>query len=218
MKTINKDRWLSLYGDLGRIFIVGDGAGSNIVHNIALRSGLKRWPSEVVIRGAIYAHPYFWGTKAIGSEPVSRSGRAMQDLRWKLVYPSAPAGLDSPVINPLAKGAPSLDGLGCSKILIFVAGNDSLRDRGVWFYEGVNNSEWKGELYLFEQEGEGPSYHIYNPESEHAKKMNELIASFTRGGIESDELMVGKSNTICVTCCVLRFLVLFLLFNLWFRE
>ncbi|KAK7256331.1 hypothetical protein RIF29_29773 [Crotalaria pallida] len=39
--------------------------------------------------------------------------------------------------------------LGCSKILVCVAQKDSLRDRGVWYYDVVKKSGWQGELQLF---------------------------------------------------------------------
>lgn len=132
----------------------------------------------VRISGAIYVHPYFCSSSPIWSEPVSGWNQTVPVLCWKFVYPSAPGGLDNPMVNPFAPGAPSLAGLGCSRILVCVAGKDSLRDRGVWFYEGVKKSGWKGELELFEQEGEDHFYHIFYPESEHGKKMTKRMASF----------------------------------------
>ncbi|XP_028761104.1 uncharacterized protein LOC114719745 [Neltuma alba] len=169
--------WLN-YGDFSRVFIAGDSAGGNIVHNIAMRGGVEDLPGGVRILGAIYVHPYFCGSSPIGSEPVSGRDQTVPVLAWKFAYPSAPGGLDNPMVNPLAPGAPSLAGLGCSRILVCVAGKDSLRDRGVWFYEGVKKSGWKGELELFEQEGEDHVYHIFDPESDHGKKMTKRMASF----------------------------------------
>lgn len=54
---------------------------------------------------------------------------------WGFVYPNAPGGLDNPMLNPVAPGAPSLAKLGCSKILVCVAEKDGIRDRGVWYFE-----------------------------------------------------------------------------------
>lgn len=48
------------------------------------------------------------------------------------------------LINPLASGAPSLASLGCHKVLIFVAGKDDLRDRGIWYCDAVKESGWEG--------------------------------------------------------------------------
>ncbi|KAF7837262.1 2-hydroxyisoflavanone dehydratase-like [Senna tora] len=175
----NSDQWLIDHGDSTRIFIGGDSAGGNIVHNIAMRAGSEALPGGVKILGAIYSHPYFYSSQPIGSEPRDIDNeKSFLGLVWKLVYPSAPGGIDSFVINPMAPGAPSLAGLGCSKMLICVAGKDKLRDRGVWYYEGVKQSGWEGKLELFEEEGEDHVYHIFNPESENGKKMIQRLASF----------------------------------------
>ncbi|KAF7813789.1 RAN GTPase-activating protein 2 [Senna tora] len=135
-KVPNDEPWLN-HGDFDRIFIGGDSAGGNIVHNIAMRAGVEDLPGGIRILGAIYVHPYFYSSKPIGSEPVSGHEQSLPYLVWDFVYPSAPGGIDNPMVNPLAPGAPSLAGLGCCKILVCVASKDSIRDRGVWFYEGV---------------------------------------------------------------------------------
>lgn len=176
-KVPSGEPWLN-HGDFSKIFIGGDSAGGNIVHNIAMRAGTENLPGGVGILGAIYAHPYFYGSRPIGSEPVSGHDQSLPFLVWNFVYPTAPGGTDNPMINPLTSGAPSLTGLKCCRILVCVAGKDSLRDRGVWYYEGVEKSGWKGELELFEQQGEDHVYHIMEPESEHGKRMTKRMASF----------------------------------------
>ncbi|XP_054785490.1 hydrolase 3-like [Prosopis cineraria] len=45
------------YGDFSRVFIAGDSAGGNIVHNIAMRGGVEDLTGGVRILGAIYVHP-----------------------------------------------------------------------------------------------------------------------------------------------------------------
>ncbi|OIV95007.1 hypothetical protein TanjilG_22204 [Lupinus angustifolius] len=175
---INSEPWLNNHADFNRIFIGGDSAGGNIVHNIAIRGGFEPLHGGVKILGAIYAQPYFCSSKPIGSEPVIGYEESLLYVVWDFVYPSAPGGIDNPLINPLAPEAPTLSGLGCSKILVCVASNDALRDRGVWYHEAVKESGWKGELELFEQQDEDHVYHIFHPESEHAKKLTKLMASF----------------------------------------
>nr|GEV01940.1 2-hydroxyisoflavanone dehydratase-like [Tanacetum cinerariifolium] len=59
-------------------------------------------------------------------------------------------GIDSPWINPFAKGSPCLDGLGCKRLMVCVASEDELRERGFHYYESVRKSGWDGELSLFE--------------------------------------------------------------------
>jgi len=144
-----------------------------------MRAGTEPLPCDVKIVGAIFSHPYFCSSKPIGSEAVKGGHeQSLAYLVWGFVYPSAPGGIDNPMVNPLAPAAPSLDGLGCSKILVCVASDDKLRDRGVWYCEGVRKSGWHGELELFEEKGEDHVYHIFHPESENARKLTQRLRLF----------------------------------------
>ena len=82
------------------------------------------------------------------------------------------------MINPEGPGAPSLAGLRCDRLLVCVAGKDLLRDRGFWYVDMVRKSGWKGEIELFEMEGEDHVFHIFNIETENAKAMAKRLASF----------------------------------------
>ncbi|KAK7280165.1 hypothetical protein RJT34_25227 [Clitoria ternatea] len=170
--------WLIQHGDFNRVFIGGDSAGGNIVHNIAMRAGKEDLPCGVKILGAICSHPYFLSSYPIGSEIGTRFEDSLPYLVWNFVYPSAPGGVDNPMLNPLAPGAPSLAELGCSKIIVCVAGKDQIRDRGVWYYEAVKKSGWQGKLELFEEDEEDHVYHIFHPESESGMKLIKLLTLF----------------------------------------
>ncbi|XP_020216939.1 2-hydroxyisoflavanone dehydratase [Cajanus cajan] len=121
--------------------------------------------------------PYFWGSTPIGSEP-NEGATHLHARVWNFVYPCAAGGTDDPAINPLAPDAPSLASLGCSKLLVCVAGKDALRDRGVWYYEAVNNSGWQGQVEVFELEDEDHAFHIYNTHTQNANSMITRLASF----------------------------------------
>ncbi|CAL2227403.1 unnamed protein product [Prunus armeniaca] len=176
----NKEPWLLNYGDFGRLYIGGDSAGGNIAHNLAMKVGAESLSGAVKILGAFLSHSYFWGSKPIGSEPKGEDfENTMEYKLWDFVYPSAPGGIDNPMVNPAGEGAPSLAGLGCSKLLVCVAGKDQLRDRGVWYCDLVRESGWKGEVELFEVEGEDHCFHIFSEtETENVKKMIKRLASF----------------------------------------
>ncbi|XP_038722512.1 2-hydroxyisoflavanone dehydratase-like [Tripterygium wilfordii] len=196
----NKDPWLLKYGDFDRLYIGGESAGGNIVHNIAMRAGSENLEGNVKILGAYVSHSYFWGSKPIGSEndpnkrkayvlsqsetfssdPGSSHDKTFPSLVWNFVYPSAPGGLDNPMLNPEGPGAPSLAGLGCSRLLIVVAGDDELRDRGVRYHELVKESGWKGELEFHEDEGEIHGFHCMNPETVKAKNLIKRFGSFLK--------------------------------------
>ncbi|KAK6137657.1 hypothetical protein DH2020_028583 [Rehmannia glutinosa] len=168
------DQWIANHGDFSRVFIGGDTSGANIAHNIAIRAGSEPLPGNVKIVGAILSHPYFWGSNPIGKD-VDRS---LAYRFWVFVYPTAAGGIDNPSINPLIDGAPSLSGLGCSKMMITLAMKDELTGRGLVYAEKVKNSGWKGEVEVVEVEGEEHCFHIFDTETEKARDLIKRMANF----------------------------------------
>ncbi|CAI8596465.1 unnamed protein product [Vicia faba] len=150
----NPEPWLVEHGDFARVFIGGDSAGGNITHNIAIQAGAESLPCD----------------------PENNLFHQV----WHLCYPNSPHGIDNPLVNPLGEGAPSLEKLGCSRILICVAERDKLRDRGVWYWENVKKSGWNGRLELFEEKDENHVYHLFKPESESANTFIQLLVTFVR--------------------------------------
>ncbi|KAJ7958136.1 alpha/beta-Hydrolases superfamily protein [Quillaja saponaria] len=173
------EEWLKDYVDFERVFLAGDSAGANIAHHMALR--LQTLSSEstpnLKVQGIAMVHPYFWGKEPIGVEIRDPVRKAMVDKWWDFVCPSE-KGNDDPLINPFADGAPSLEGLGCRKVLVIVAEKDILRDRGKLYHKVLVNSRWEGTVHFFETEGEDHIFHIFNPNTEKAKSLIECLASF----------------------------------------
>ncbi|XP_058753743.1 2-hydroxyisoflavanone dehydratase-like [Vicia villosa] len=176
----NPEPWLIEHGDFARVFIGGDSAGGNITHNMAIQAGTESLPSDVKILGAIMIHPYFHSSYPIGSEPIIEPENNLFHQVWYLCYPNSPYGVDNPLLNPLGEGAPSLEKLGCTRILICVAEKDKLRDRGVWYLENVKKSGWNGKLELFEEKDENHVYHLLKPESESARKFIQRLVTFVQ--------------------------------------
>ncbi|XP_059632537.1 2-hydroxyisoflavanone dehydratase-like [Cornus florida] len=177
-ENIGKEQWLVNHGDFDRIFIGGDATGANIAHNITMRAGVERLHGDVKVLGTFISLPFFWGSKPIGSESSTGHQQNMICRVWKFVYPSALDGIDNPMINPFAPGAPSLSGLGCSRLLVCVGDKDISKDRGIHYYDRVRESGWGGEVELYEVEGGDHGFHIRNPETEIAKNMIKRLASF----------------------------------------
>ncbi|KAL5541616.1 hypothetical protein UlMin_009326 [Ulmus minor] len=171
--------WLLNYGDLDRVFIGGDSAGANIVHNLAMRAGKEDIHGGVKITGAFLTHPYFWGSEPIGTEPCSEElGKRLPRLVWDFVFPEAPGGIDNPMVNPVGPEKPSLAGIGCRRLFVSVAEKDKLRDRGVWYCDGVRNSGWDGVVELVEVEGEDHAFQILNRGTEKSNKLIKQLAHF----------------------------------------
>lgn len=167
------DPWLASHGDLEALFVGGDSAGGNIVHNIIMRASNEKLHNDVKILGAFLSHPYFLDDKS--SKELELAYKI-----WEFVYPDAPGGPDSPLINPVGAGGTGLCRVGCGRVLVIVAEKDELRDGNVRYYEAVKKSGFKGEIELFEVKGEGHCFHIFDPVSENAKLVFEKLVSFLR--------------------------------------
>jgi acetyl esterase/lipase len=179
--TVNEEPWLINHGDFKRVFIGGDSAGANIAHNITMRAGDESLHGGVKILGTFLTHPYFWGSKPVGSEPsAGPDEKPLPHVVWNFTYPAAPGGIDNPMINPTGPGAPSLAGLGCSRLLVVVAEKDELRERGVFYYDQVRKSNWEGEVELVQVDGEDHAFHVLKFESENAKNLIKRLASFLK--------------------------------------
>ncbi|GAV74790.1 Abhydrolase_3 domain-containing protein, partial [Cephalotus follicularis] len=173
-----RESWIKVHGDFERFFIGGDSAGANIAHNMAMRAGAEGLHGGVKILGTYLTHPYFWGSKIVGEEKSEEHEKLLPFLVWGFVYPSAPGGIDNPMLNPVGPGAPSLAGLGCSRLLVSVAEKDELRDRGIWYCDAVKESGWNGEVELIEVKGEDHAFHILNYGTDNANNLIQCLASF----------------------------------------
>ncbi|GFP94539.1 probable carboxylesterase 2 [Phtheirospermum japonicum] len=169
------ETWITEFADFDRVLLAGDSAGANISHHMAIRAGLER--PGLKISGILLVHPYFWGEKPIGSEAENPVFKSVVDRWWLFVCPSD-KGCDDPLINPFVEGAPSLSGLGCGKVLVCVAGNDILRERGRYYFWAVMKSDWPGKAEFFETDGEDHVFHIMDPTSENSKMLFKRCAEF----------------------------------------
>lgn len=176
--NMEREPWLISHGNFNKLYVGGDSAGANIVHNVALRAGAEGLYGDVKILGGFLTQPYFWGSNLASKCGGNPRVETLVTEIWMLAYPSAPGGIDNPMINPLADGAPSLSRLGCSRLLVYVAEKDILRNGGILYVDAVKESGWKGEIELFEVEGKDHSFHIFNPEDEEAKIQMQVLASF----------------------------------------
>ncbi|KAL5785492.1 hypothetical protein ACOSQ2_007884 [Xanthoceras sorbifolium] len=184
--VVNNEPWLTIHGDFKRLFIGGDSAGANLAHYTLMRAGNESLHGDhadggvVKILGAFQTHPYFWGSKPVGSETGVREEREkLAPFRvWEYLNPTASDGIDNVMVNPVGPGKPSLSMLGCSRLLVGVAQLDVLRERGIWYVNAVKESGFQGEVELVEVEGEDHAFHILRYESENASKMIKRLASF----------------------------------------
>ena len=158
------EAWLNEHADLGRVFLGGDSAGGNIVHNVVAQAGEENLGAKVRVIGALLVHPYF--AKKEGSDV---------DNSWRFVCPTT-IGSGDPRINPGLD--PRLARIGCEKVLICLAEMDSLKERGLFYYETLVKSAWDGDVEIFETKGEGHVFHLFNPNCEKALALVKKLAFF----------------------------------------
>ncbi|MED6107088.1 hypothetical protein PIB30_010809 [Stylosanthes scabra] len=84
-KSNGPEPWLNEHADFERVFLAGDSAGANIVHNIIMMAGHPDLDLSMDILGACLIHPYFWGSTSIGSEAVEPGQKELVDRLWPRV-------------------------------------------------------------------------------------------------------------------------------------
>jgi acetyl esterase/lipase len=168
------DPWIADHGDMSRVFLAGDSAGGNICHHLAM----QHRDFHGKLKGIVLIHPWFWGKEPIGEEP--RPGVEEKGL-WEFVCPDAADGADDPRMNPTAAGAPGLEKLACEKVMVCVAEGDFLRWRGRAYAEAAARARGpEPAVELFESEGVGHVFYLYEPATEKARELLERIVAFVR--------------------------------------
>ncbi|XP_042006335.1 probable carboxylesterase 2 [Salvia splendens] len=173
-----EDEWINEFADLKRVYLGGDSAGGNIAHNIAMRVGSEN-PEGFNLQGMFLNCPYFGGVDPIGSETaeelkLKKRTEFFQNL-WGFVCPSL-RDRDEGWVNPGKD--PKISGLGCAKVLVYVAGNDSLKARGWYYKEVLSNCGWKGEIECIEVAGEDHVFSVFAPDNQSGIDMIKKVASF----------------------------------------
>ncbi|XAR72886.1 Carboxylesterase [Bertholletia excelsa] len=158
------DPWLNDLAAFERVFLVGDSAGANIGHNIAIRVGLEGLGSALKLEGLVLVHPFF------GNEEPNKL--------WTYICPGT-SGIHDPRLNPAADPG-LLSKLGCSRVIVFVGEKDHLRERGWTYCNALSKSGWVGSVEVEEAEGEGHVFHLFNPGCEKARNLIKRLASFMR--------------------------------------
>ncbi|CAL5385823.1 unnamed protein product [Camellia sinensis] len=152
--------WLNDHADFSRVFVGGDSAGGNMAHTLAYRVGTIGLPGVKLV-GAFLTHPYFGGVEA-------------DDKMWMYMCPTN-SGFDDPRMKPPVE---DLAVIGCERVLMFVAGNDHLREPGRAYYDRLKRSGWKGCVEIVENEGQEHCFHLRDPTNENAVALVKKIVDF----------------------------------------
>ncbi|KAL1534659.1 putative carboxylesterase 2 [Salvia divinorum] len=171
-----RDEWIDEFADLKRVYLGGDSAGANIAHNMAMRVGSEK-PAGFNLQGIFLNCPYFGGVDPIEGETTEefKGWREFCEKLWRYVWPSL-RDTDEGWVNPGKD--PKLSGLGCRKVLVYVAGKDAMKVRGWYYKEVLSNCGWKGEIECVEVAGENHVFSVFVPDNQVGVDMIKKVASF----------------------------------------
>uniref|UniRef100_A0ACD5XSW0 Uncharacterized protein n=1 Tax=Avena sativa TaxID=4498 RepID=A0ACD5XSW0_AVESA len=170
-----QDGWIAEHGDLSRLFLAGDSAGANIVHDMLMRAA-SGGDGSPRVEGAILLHPWFSGCAPIEGEPPAAT--VVTGMLWSYACPGAVGGADDPRMNPLAPGAPALEKLGGVRMLVTAGMADGLAARDRAYYDAVAGhgaAAWHG------SEGEGHVFFLQKPGCDNAKQLMDRVVAFIAG-------------------------------------
>ena len=170
------DEWINEFADLTRVYLGGDSAGANIAHNIAMRVGSEN-PEGFNLQGIFLNCPAFGGEDPIGCETAEEFKKRAEFSKklWHFICPSM-KDRDEGWVNPGKD--PKISGLGCGKVLVYVAGKDHLKDRGWYYKEVLSNCGWKGEIECVEVAEEDHVFSVLTPDNQVSMDMIKKVASF----------------------------------------
>ncbi|CAN6210946.1 unnamed protein product [Urochloa humidicola] len=171
-----RDEWIAEHGDAARLFLAGDSAGGNMVHNILVRLDSLPHPAAPRIEGAILLHPWFGGNALVEGEDATRA-KEMARI-WEFACPGAAGGADDPRMNPMAPGAPALESLRCERMLVCAGEKDWAAARDRAYYAAVAASAWPGRTAWLESEGEGHVFFLEKPECTKARELMDRVVTF----------------------------------------
>jgi acetyl esterase/lipase len=172
--------WLAAHADFARVHVGGESAGANIAHHAAMRAGAEELGHGVKVSSLVLIHPYFLGGDGYESDEMGMALLRELVRLWPVVCPGT-SGCDDPWINPMAEGAPSLAGLGCDRTLVCVGGKDAMRGRGMLYVEKLMGSGWQGKAEVWEADGQGHGFHLFQPTCAQAEAQIGVISEFLSG-------------------------------------
>ncbi|KAL6656565.1 hypothetical protein ACP70R_004345 [Stipagrostis hirtigluma subsp. patula] len=175
------DPWIACHANPMRMFLAGESAGGNIVHNVAARAATPDG-DDIDIEGLILLQPFFWGTDRLPSETDWHDGSVFEPEWVDKLWPFLTAGAadnDDPRLNPLADQVASLP---CRRALVAVAAKDLARDRGRRYAAWLCHGERHREVMLVESEGEDHGFHLYRLARPSAVALMDRVVEFINGG------------------------------------
>jgi len=190
----SEDPWLSPFGDFTRCILMGDSAGGNLVHEVAIRAaarGLKGL-HPLGLCGGIIIHPGFVREQRSKSEVETPPDIAMLSIEMvdKLPSLALPEGStkDHPITNPTGPLAPDLQHIKLPPFLVAIADRDLIRDTQFEYCQAMKIA---GKIVeVFKSKNVGHCFHL----------RNNLITTDAIVSQQTQDLLDAIHNFI-KTCC-----------------
>ncbi|CAN6477896.1 unnamed protein product [Victoria cruziana] len=176
-------RWLSspdarhhlpASADLSRLFIMGDSAGGNIIHNVLASGDAPELPG---LKGAVLLQPFYGGEQRTDSEKRSDEQGfltvTLADACWALALPEndRPSTRDHPFCRPPAEALPDV------AMMVVAGGRDVLMPRILMLVEELKGLGRKAvELQVFPEEEH--AFFIRFPKGEACNELMGFISEF----------------------------------------
>ncbi|KAJ3680996.1 hypothetical protein LUZ60_015485 [Juncus effusus] len=137
--------------DFSRVFLIGDSAGGNLVHEVSARAGAvgPKLLYPIRVAGGILLHPGFAREKRSRSEMENPPSPFMSlELIDKLLALAVPVGetKDHPYICPMGNDAPPMEGLQMPPLLLAVGETDLLKDPQLEYFDAMKKAGKEIEL------------------------------------------------------------------------
>ncbi|KAJ8759467.1 hypothetical protein K2173_007079 [Erythroxylum novogranatense] len=139
---------LSPSADLGRCFLLGDSAGGNLIHHMAVKASEYAF-KRLKIVGLMSIQPFFGGEERTESE--NRLARAPMltlehtDWYWKAFLPQG-TDRDHRVVNVFGPNSHDISGVKYPSTLVCIGGIDLLQDWQRKYYQGLKEIGTKVQL------------------------------------------------------------------------
>ncbi|KAI3859584.1 hypothetical protein MKX03_007603 [Papaver bracteatum] len=164
--------------DLSRCFLVGDSAGGNIAHHVAVRAAKTDGLGEMKVIGLVLIQPYFGGEERTESEirlkkaPLVSTART--DWLWKAFLPQG-SDRNHAAVNVFGSDKSVEEITGLEKFpdtLVIIGGFDPLQDWQTRYYQGLKKCGKKA--YLVEYPNAVHSFYCFPELSDCSLLFNQL--------------------------------------------
>ncbi|KAF8398192.1 hypothetical protein HHK36_017118 [Tetracentron sinense] len=142
--------WLDVNADFRRVFLIGDSAGGNLVHEVAARAGNEDL-EPLGLAGGVTIHPGFVRAERSKSELEKGESEFLTlEMLDKFMGLALPIGSskDHPITCPMGSAAPPLAGLKLPPFLVVVAEEDLLRDTQMEYWEAMKKEGKEVEVLI----------------------------------------------------------------------